>query len=289
MSNPKPGAPTPQARMRMDDDRAARDAGSPLLQAIEFTSRHYGDLLVLDVLSLEVAHGEIYCLLGAAGAGKTAVLHAFLGLLRPTVGQALVAGINPAKDPIAARRHITYIGRGASLYGTLTARQNLEFFVRVDGGSRGLTRTDYYNAMRRVGIPERAFERPARQLGSAVALLIWLAVGLLKNTSVLLIDEPTVGLDLYASADLQETLVEFRERGQALLIATSDVLFAGHVATRIGILKEGRKTIELTQQELMERPLHDLYLEYMGRPPAKDLSPAGVPRRSVPAHPELRR
>jgi ABC-2 type transport system ATP-binding protein len=285
MVNPSDGASAPHDRT----DKSGPAPGAPLLQAIEFTSRQEDDLLVLDVVSLTVGRGEIYCLLGAPGAGKTAVLHAFLGLLRPTAGRALVSGINPAKDPIEARRHITYIGRGASLYGTLTARQNLEFFVRVDGGGRGLTRADYYNAMRRVGIPERTFERPARLLGSAVALLIWLAIGLLKNTSVLLIDEPTVGLDLYASADVQETLLEFRGRGQALLIATSDVLFAGHIATRIGILKEGRKTIELTQQELMERPLHDLYLEYMGRPPARDLSPGGGRHRSLIAPPELRR
>ena len=120
--------------------------------------------------------------------------------------------------------------------------------------------------MRRVGIPERAFERPARELGRAVPLLLWLAIGLLKDTPILLIDEPTAGLDVYASMDLQETLVEFRERGKALLIATSDVLLAGRIATRIGIMKEGRKTVELTQAELVDRPLHELYLEYMGRP-----------------------
>jgi ABC-2 type transport system ATP-binding protein len=251
-----------------------------LLQAVDFTSRQQGDLLVLDVVSLAVARGEIYCLLGAAGAGKTAVLHAFLGLLPPTVGRMLVAGINPAKDPIGARRHITYIGRGASLYEGLTARQNLEFFVRLNGGGRGLTRGDYYNAMRRVGIPERAFERSARDLGRTIPLLIWLAIGLMKKTSVLLIDEPTVGLDLYATADIQETLVEFRKQGQALLIATSDVLFAGHIATRIGILKEGRKTVEFTPQELMQRPLHDLYLEYMGRSPVRDVHTGGMPHRS---------
>jgi ABC-2 type transport system ATP-binding protein len=265
--------------------RAHPAGASPLLQAIEFTSRQPDDFLVLDVVSLAVDPGEIYCLLGTAGAGKTALLHAFLGLLLPTAGRALVAGVNAAKDPLAARRNITYIARGASLYGGLTARQNVEFFVRVDGGGVGLARNDYYNAMRRVGIPERAFERPARELGRAVPLLLWLAIGLLKNTSVLLIDEPTVGLDLYASADLQETLIEFRERGKALLIATSDVLLAGHIATRIGIMKEGRKTVELAQRELVRRPLHDLYLEYMGRPLARDASGTDAWRQTGPTPP----
>lgn len=241
-------------------------ARTPLLEAIDLTSRVREDVLALDGVSLRVHPGEIYCLLGTAGAGKTTLLHAFLGLVQPSSGQALVAGINAAQDPLAARRHITYVARGASLYESLTARQNIEFFVRVGGGGEGLTRHDYYNAMRRVGIPERAFERPARELGRALPLRLWLAIGTLKNTSVLLVDEPTVGLDLYASADLQEALVEFRKRGKALLITTIDVLHAGRIADRIGIMREGRKLLELSQQELVGGTLHELYLEYMGRP-----------------------
>jgi ABC-2 type transport system ATP-binding protein len=239
-----------------------------LLEAVDVTVRQPDDFLVLDVVNLTVHAGETYCLLGTGGAGKTAVLHTFLGLLRPTAGRVTVAGIDVAQEPMRVRQHITYIAKGASLYPSLTARQNVEFFVRLDADGDRLTKRDYYQAMRRVGIPERSFERPARALGHAVSLLLWLAIGLLKKTPVLLIDEPTVGLDVYASVDLQEVLIEFREQGQALLVATGDVLLAGHIASRIGIMKEGRKTVELTQRELVERPLQTLYLEYMGRPGA---------------------
>jgi ABC-2 type transport system ATP-binding protein len=238
----------------------------PLLQAVDVTVRQPDDFLVLDVVNLTVQAGEIYCLLGTGGAGKTAVLHTFLGLLRPTAGRVFVAGTDAAQDSMQVRRKITYIAKGASLYPSLTARQNVEFFVRLDAHGDAFTKKDYYHAMRRVGIPERSFERPARDLGHAVSLLSWLAIGLLKKTPVLLIDEPTVGLDVYASVDFQEVLLEFREQGQALLVATGDVLLAGHIASRIGIMKEGRKTVELTQRELVERPLQTLYLEYMGRP-----------------------
>src|SRR5262245_39931668 len=99
----------------------APDVEAPaLLQAIDLTKRHKGDTLALDALTLTVHAGEIYCLLGAAGAGKTLVLHAFLGLVTPSSGRALVAGTDTARDPVGARRHIPYIARGASFYGWLT-------------------------------------------------------------------------------------------------------------------------------------------------------------------------
>src|SRR4029078_8823599 len=88
--------------------------------------------------------------------------------------------------------------RGGAMCGGGGAGRSLEFFVRVDGGGQGLTRNDYYEAMRRAGLPERAFEQPVRELGRTFQLLLWIAVGLLKNTPVLLIDEPTAGLDLHA-------------------------------------------------------------------------------------------
>jgi ABC-2 type transport system ATP-binding protein len=250
-------SPTPREREAV--------AAPALLQATDLTKRQKGDALALDAVTLTVHAGEIYCLLGAAGAGKTLVLHAFLGLAVPTAGRVLVAGTDSARDPVGARRHITYIARGASLYGSLTARQNVEFFTRVDGREPKRGRHEYYNAMRRVGIPERSFERPARELSRSVSLSLWLAIGLLRNTSVLLIDEPTVGLDLYASAELQDTLIELRQRGKALLVATADVLFAGRIADRVGIMKEGRKSVELSRDAFVNRSLSDLYLEYMGR------------------------
>ena len=251
------------------------------LEARDLTCRGSDGQLLLDVVSLVVKRGEIQCLLGPSGGGKTALLHAFLGWLRPTAGSAIVCGVDSTEQPLRARRHITYLARGARLYGSLSARQNVEFFTRVSGGAAGLRRYDYYNAMRRLGVPEQALERPARTLGPSLLLRLWLAVCVLKQTEVLLIDEPTVGLDIYASADIQETLVDFKTRGLALLIATNDVLLAGRIADTVAIMREGRKVREVMQQELVGRPLHELYLEYMGRPmrsPAAALEGAATPR-----------
>ena len=240
------------------------DSAGAALQAIEITKRHWDGYLSLDAVSLAVAPGEIYCLVGAAGAGKTLILHILLGLIKPTAGRAEICGFDVARAPSEARRRLTYVAAGASLYGTLTARQNVEFFTRLETSSARLTQVDYDNAMRTVGIAERYFDRRARELGPSVSLSLWLAIGLLKNTPVLLFDEPTVGLDLYASAGLQETLAEFRERGKALLIVTSDILLASGIADRVGIIKEGRKRVELSKSEFVGRALPELYLEVHG-------------------------
>lgn len=248
-----------------------RDASSdpdspPVLEAIELTKRDPGGFLALDAVSLAVRGGQIYFLVGAGGAGKTLLLHTLLGLVLPTAGRAVVAGVDVATDAISSRRHITYVARGAALYGSLTARENVQFLTRADGGGSNFCRNDYYNVMRRVSIPERHFESPARRLGPSASLAVWLAIGLLKDTSVLLFDEPTARLDLDATADFQESLNELKRAGKAILIATSDVLLAGAIADRVGILKEGRKRVELSRRELIGRSLPELYLEYMGRP-----------------------
>jgi ABC-2 type transport system ATP-binding protein len=245
-----------------------RASGSrpPLLEALEVTKRHWDDFLALDTVSLAVHPGEIYCLLGAADSGKTLLLHTFLGFVMPTAGRVSVCGVDVTREPVRAREQLTYIPHGAALYGSLTARQNLEFFTCVDGTPRAFSRTDYYNAMRTVGIADRYFERAARDLGPAVRLSLWLAIGLLKNTPILMLDEPTVGLDLYSSAGLRETLLTLRERGKGILVVTSDVLLVGGIADRVGILKEGRKGVELSRAELVGRSLPELYLEYMGTP-----------------------
>lgn len=247
------------------------------LKAVEVSTRAAGNILALDAVSLSVHPGEIYCILGASGAGKSLLLHTFLGLMPPTKGHAYVLGNEVTGGGGGTRRQITYIPKGSPLYGTLSASRNVDFFTKVDGRPVRTTLPDRLNAMRRMGVPERYFDAPARSLGPAVCLALWLAVGFLRDTPILLIDEPTAGLDLYASADLQDCLQEFSTRGTTVLVATSDVLLAGAIADRVGILKEGRKQIELSRRELVGRSLPQLYLEYMGRALQRRQEPGNVP------------
>ena len=254
-----------------DADTTADGCAEPILEMIGVTKRHWDNFLALDAVSLSLRRAEVYCLLGAAAAGKTLLLQTCVGFAKPTVGRVLVAGRSVVDAPTVAKRHITYVPRGAPMYGSLTARQNVEFFVRADGTRPRCHRPDYYNAMRKVGIAERDLERQASKLSPTILTSLWLAITLLRDTPLLLLDEPTVGLDPYASATLQDRLREFREQQKAVLVATSDVLLASGIADRVGILTEGRKRIELSRAELVGRSLPELYLEYMGRPLARTI------------------
>jgi ABC-2 type transport system ATP-binding protein len=236
------------------------------LQAIDVSKRSGGpQFMPLDTISMCVRRGEIYSVLGAPGSGKSLLLHIFIGLVKPSAGRVLVEGRDVTNDQAHARRRITYVPKGSPLYGSLSAVSNVRFFTQVDGRARPYRTSDYRNAMRRMGVPERYFDRPARISGGAVSLAIWLAIGWLRDAPILIVDEPTAGLDLYASSDLGECLREFSTRGTAVIVATSDVLLAGAISDRVAILKEGRKQVELSRRELVDRSLPQLYLEYMGR------------------------
>jgi ABC-2 type transport system ATP-binding protein len=254
-------------------------AAAPTLIASGLTHRFPDDRLGLDALSVRVGAGEIYCVLGADDAGRTQVLHAFLGLSRPAAGVVAVEGIDIQAQPEEARRRLAYVGRGTRLCASLTARQNIQFFAALATSGAAPSRAACYDAMRRVGIPERAFEQRGRRLDAFTTISVWLAMAWLRGCRGLLLDEPTLHLDLYASAAVQDTLLEFRDAGAALLIGTADVFLAGRLADRIGFLKEGRTTLELSRAELAGRSLPEIYLEVMGRPMTPALRPAPLARR----------
>ena len=250
-----------------------------LIEAIDLSKRFAGDRLALDGLSLQVQAGELYCLLGAQGSGKTTAIGLFLAFWRPTSGQAIVAGVDPANRPVEATRHVSYIRVQASLYDTMTPRQNIEFFTRL-GMDEPAPRAAVYDAMRQYGVPERSFDRKVASLPRELRLSLWLAIASLKQTPIIILDEPTSGLDSRASADLQEHLLDFKHQGKAILLATTDVFLASQVSDRIGILKQGRKVAERTRSQMLGLSLSELYFDYVGRP-SQSVTEGALGRREV--------
>ena len=134
-----------------------------MLQAIDLTKRYEDGHLALDHVNFEVKSGEIFSLLGANGAGKTTTINLFLNFIDPTDGQALINGIDAAKAPLEAKKHIAYVSENVMLYGNFTARQNLDFFAKL-GGRHNLTRDDYYAVMREVGSAGKGLRGQAQDL-----------------------------------------------------------------------------------------------------------------------------
>ncbi len=233
-----------------------------MIEAEDLTKRYEDGVLALDALNLAVAPGRIYCLLGANGAGKTTTINLFLNFIEPTSGRALIDGIDVARRPLDAKQHIAYLSENVMLYGNFTARQNLDFFARL-GGRNQLDREAYYAVMRRVGLPERAFEQRVREFSKGMRQKLGIAICMIKDAPALIMDEPMSGLDPKAAAELVETLQELRNSGKAILMSTHDVFRAKEMADVVGIMKEGRKVMERSRAELGQDDLEQLYLDYM--------------------------
>lgn len=233
-----------------------------MLQAIDLTKRYEDGNLALDALNLEFRPGEIFFLLGANGAGKTTTINLFLNFLEPTSGKALVNGIDVMENPIETKKHIAFVSENVMLYGNFTARQNLDFFARL-GGKTDLTRDDYYNVMRRVGLQEDAFERKLKKFSKGMRQKVGLAIAIIKDADNIVMDEPTSGLDPKSASKLMQILVHLRNSGKSILMCTHDLFRAKAVADRVGIMKEGRLVMLRTREEFLQDDLEKIYLDYM--------------------------
>jgi ABC-2 type transport system ATP-binding protein len=233
-----------------------------MIEAIDLTKRYDETQLALDALNLKVSPGEIYFLLGANGAGKTTVLNIFLNFVEPTSGRAFINAIDVTKEPLEAKKYIAYVSEDLMLYGNFTARQNLDFFASL-GGRQGLKKDDCYQVLREVGLEEKAFEQKLKEFSKGMRQKVGLAIAIVKDAPAILLDELTSGLDPKVGAELMETLDQLRSRGKAILVATHDIFRAKEIADRIGIMKEGRKVMERTREELEQEDLQTLYLDYM--------------------------
>lgn len=202
-----------------------------------------GGRTVVDGLSLHVAAGEIYALLGGNGAGKSTTLAALLGLLPVTAGTMAIAGTDPATDADRARRRLAYLPENVALYETLTAHENIAYFMALAGEDPAPAAIT--EALDRVGLQADARDRRAGSYSKGMRQKVAIALALLRDVPVLLLDEPTSGLDPRAVADFNALLRALKGEGRAILMVTHDLLGAVDCADRIGFLTAGRIVEEI--------------------------------------------
>jgi ABC-2 type transport system ATP-binding protein len=193
---------------------------------------------VLDGVSFAVAKGEIFALLGGNGAGKSSTLLTFLGFLAPSGGEVLVNGRSVGSDVAAARNAIAYLPEAASLYGHMTAYENLDYFLDLAGKSASRAEIDI--ALGRVALPQEARTRRLQSYSKGMRQKTAIALALLRQTPILLLDEPTSGLDPVAIDEFHDLVKALAEGGQTVLMVTHDVYGACQVADRVGLLRHGK-------------------------------------------------
>ncbi len=233
-----------------------------MLQAIDLSKRYEDGLLAVDHMSLEVKEGEVFCLLGANGAGKTTTINLFLNFIDPTDGTVLIDGIDATKDPLEAKKYVSYVSENVMLYGNFTARQNLDFFAKL-GGKKNLTKEDYHMYMRKVGLQEEAFEMRLKNFSKGMRQKLGITIAIIKDAPNILLDEPTAGLDPKAASEFIKILKSLRDEGKSILMCTHDIFRTKDIADRVGIMKEGRLVMVRTRDEFLEDDLEKIYLEYM--------------------------
>ena len=237
-----------------------------MLKADDLSKRYEDGILAVDHVNLEIRPGEVYCLLGANGAGKTTIINLFLNFIPPTTGTCYINGIDVTIDPLEAKKHVSFVSENVMLYGNFTARQNLEFFAKI-GGRKGLDREDFYQVMRRVSLQEKAFEQRVAHFSKGMRQKLGISIAIIKDSSAILLDEPTAGLDPKAADEFLEIMAELRKGGKAILMATHDIFRAKDIGDRVGIMKEGRLVMERTRQELVYEDLVKIYIDYMRSEP----------------------
>ncbi len=232
-----------------------------MLEAINLR-KVYGAHEALQGLNLKVNAGDIYCLLGANGAGKTTTINLFLNFVDPTSGTATVNGIDVTQSPLETKRYLAYIPEQVMLYGNLTGIENLQYFARL-GGHAGYSAADYRSFLDRVGLQPNAANLRVRTYSKGMRQKVGVAIALAKQAKALLLDEPTSGLDPKASNEFSALLLQLRNDGAAILMATHDLFRAKETGNRIGIMKSGRLVQELSTDEVSHADVERIYLEHM--------------------------
>lgn len=233
-----------------------------MLESHQLTKRYEDGLLALDELDLRIDAGETFCLFGANGAGKTTAINLFLGFIEPTSGTASIEGIDVSRDPLTAKKHVSFVSENVMLYGNFTAFQNLDYFARL-AGKRNLKKEQYAEILSRVGLGESFHGQRVRYHSKGMRQKLAIAIAMIKDAPNIILDEPTSGLDPKAASEFLGLIRELRRDGKSIFMSTHDLFRANEIADRIGILREGRLILTRTKAELEGENLNDLYLRSM--------------------------
>lgn len=228
------GFPDPSAMIRFQD-----------------LSKHYGDLKAVKNLTLEVRPGEVYALLGPNGAGKTTALRCLATLLKPTSGTASVGGADIHRDPLGVKGRIGFLAASMGLYERLTARELLRYFGRLQGieAVRLERRIDELSGLFGLGDFSSKY---CSKLSTGQRQRVAVARSIIHDPPALVLDEPTLGLDVLSGRTIYRFMEEERDRGKAVLLSTHQMDEVELLADRVGVLNHGGLVAEGTVSQLMD-------------------------------------
>lgn len=225
-----------------------------------------GQIRAVDSISFECREGEVFGLLGANGAGKTTTLRMLSTILAPSSGTATLMGNDVVRNPEGVRKNLGFYSATTSLYPRLTARETIDFFARINQypAERVDERVNYL--IERFGLSKYADAR-VEKLSSGMKQKVSIARTVAHNPSILIFDEPTVGLDVLNALDVQESISELRAEGKTIIFSTHIMSEAERLCDRIAIIHGGHilasGTLEGLRETTGQHYLEDIFVQYV--------------------------
>ncbi|MGQ3412687.1 ABC transporter ATP-binding protein [Natrinema sp. LN54] len=221
------------------------------MSAIEISglTKEYGDLTAVDDLDLTVADGEVFGFLGPNGAGKSTTINMLLDFTRPTAGSATVLGYDTQAEPDAISPRVGVLPEGFDIYPRLSGRRHIEFAIETKDASN-----DPDEILRRVGLSADDADRPAGDYSKGMRQRLATGMALVGDPDLLIMDEPSTGLDPHGIREMQDLVRSEAERGTTVFFSSHILEHVEAVCDRVGVLNEGRlvavDTIEGLREEI---------------------------------------
>jgi ABC-2 type transport system ATP-binding protein len=239
-------------------------ASDDVVVSVDRLTRRYGTLVAVDAVSFEVRRGEMFGLIGPDGAGKTSTLRVLLGLLPAHGGTVRTCGLDPGRDARALAGRVGYLSQRFSLYGDLSVDENIAFFAEIHGVAGWREHRDRLLDLVRM-TPFRA--RPADKLSGGMKQKLALACTLIHTPELLVLDEPTTGVDPVSRRDFWRLLARLQRDGLTLLV-TTPYLDEAERCQRVALVDHGR-VLSLDTPTALREQEPGLLVELVARPRAR--------------------
>lgn len=278
--------------LHVSQDMVARRQSTDQALVVENVSKRFGgrskislkrakkpvkEVVAVDDVSFKVGRGEIYGVLGANGSGKSTLIRLLATLLYPDAGSARIFGLDVVAEAAEVKKLINRVSVEASLFKKLSAMENLIYAARLYGLDIAGARRDIVTILTGLGISESRVRQPVEKMSRGMQQKVAIARALLTSPVLLLLDEPTTGLDPRSKKDVEQFVLTLRDTHDATILLTShDMHEADTLCDRLAILDKGRIVVEGTPQELKdahrvrlglhdEPSLEDVFMEVTGR------------------------
>jgi ABC-2 type transport system ATP-binding protein len=225
-----------------------------VLKTMGLTKR-YGDFTAVDTLNLTIRRGEVFGLLGPNGAGKTTTILMVLGLTEPSAGEVQVLGLDPSRRPLSVKARVGYLPDQVGFYDTLSARENLAYIARLNGMARPEAARRISDSLDRMGLGAVAGKRVGA-FSRGMRQRLGLAEILLKRPELVIMDEPTLGLDPEAAREFLELIRSLKAEGITVMLSSHLLHQVQAVCDRVGLFSAGKL--------VLEGPVPDLARQVLG-------------------------